>query len=246
MEQRKTEFIVEKRRDAASSAEEAEWDYKRPPRRKRTRDERDDGNMDEEDLVLMGMWETDAAFESGPTRNPVATGPYSFVPPSASKDPLRDVGKLSDNDSLDTTEQDIEAAERLTGTAYEVLESGYTGDGMIGGQHGAQLVITPGECVQHQPVFRWIHFSHKSMDFDNFAVRHTIHIFLLLSLANVGLLPFHLDPDNTLAWPDQKRTARCRRSNRTGQASKHQANTNLERLLRATYGAKVPSNACSF
>ncbi|VBB79618.1 Putative protein of unknown function [Podospora comata] len=169
VEQRKTEFIVEKRRDAASSAEEAEWDYKRPPRRKRTRDERDDGNMDEEDLVLMGMWETDAAFESGPTRNPVATGPYSFVPPSASKDPLRDVGKLSDNDSLDTTEQDIEAAERLTGTAYEVLESGYTGDGMIGGQHGAQLVITPGECVQHQPVFRWIHFSHKSMDFDNFA-----------------------------------------------------------------------------
>ncbi|KAK4171864.1 hypothetical protein QBC36DRAFT_364939 [Triangularia setosa] len=170
-ERRKAEVIINRRRYDDASDEEAGWDYKRPMRN-RTRDEREDEKFDE-DLDL--LWETDAALEFGPTRDPVATGPYSFVPPSAPKDSLGDTAKLSDDDSLDTADHDstAEVAERLTGTAYQVLESGYVGDGMIGGQHGVQLVITPGERIQHQPVYRWIHFTQKSMDFDSFTTQAT-------------------------------------------------------------------------
>ncbi|KAK4198538.1 hypothetical protein QBC40DRAFT_283526 [Triangularia verruculosa] len=163
--------IIETRRDATSD-EEADWRYKRAVRKKRTIDGRDDDKFDE-DLDL--LWEPDHVLDPGPTRNPVATGPYSFVPPGTPKDPLGDAARLSDDDSLDTADHDsmAEVPERLSGAAYQVLESGYIGDGMIGGQHGAQLVITPGEKIQHQPVFRWVHFNQKTMDFDGFATQAT-------------------------------------------------------------------------
>ncbi|KAK0701426.1 hypothetical protein B0T21DRAFT_300402 [Apiosordaria backusii] len=171
-ETRKAEVIITPRRDDISSDEEASWDYKRP-RRKRTQDERDYDKFDDEDLDL--MWGADPSMETGAARHPASVGPYSFVPPNTSRDPSGDGSKLSDDDSLDTGDLSSAAdiSERITGTAFQVLESGYVGDGMIGGQHGAQLVAVPGERVQHQPVFRWIHFTQKSMDFDDFANQAT-------------------------------------------------------------------------
>ncbi|KAK4184374.1 hypothetical protein QBC35DRAFT_417078 [Podospora australis] len=117
--------------------------------------------LDREELDL--IWE-----KYGNKPSDVASVIYAFIPSratSSSDDSLQT--PASDTLQLDTTSAALR--EHLNGASQiRVFGSRYTGDREINGHHAVELTAAPVERTQHQPLFRWIHFTQQSMDFDEF------------------------------------------------------------------------------
>ncbi|KAL2021387.1 hypothetical protein VTK56DRAFT_7252 [Thermocarpiscus australiensis] len=58
---------------------------------------------------------------------------------------------------------------RTPPVASHVFESRYTGDGVFGERHAAQLSVVEDRKVKYQPLFRWFHFTRPVLDFEDFS-----------------------------------------------------------------------------
>ncbi|KAK3317448.1 hypothetical protein B0T19DRAFT_434993 [Cercophora scortea] len=96
---------------------------------------------------------------------------YSFAPYRTSRPQPTQTGKDTDDESSEKDEAGSSQSlsqERLP-RATHVFESKYTGDGFLGGHHTVNLNTVVATRVQQSPLFRWIHFTRSSMDFDDFS-----------------------------------------------------------------------------
>ncbi|EKD16183.1 Mg2+ transporter [Drepanopeziza brunnea f. sp. 'multigermtubi' MB_m1] len=97
-----------------------------------------------------------------------------------------DLGSISDTSERDeprAQENSKKASE--SGKTYNMLRSQYIGEGAIGRPHSVQLTLMPEPVSTHlkrvSPVFRWVHFEDKNMDFEHFE-NNTLNIPGLTSL----------------------------------------------------------------
>ncbi|KAI9053978.1 hypothetical protein LZ554_002922 [Drepanopeziza brunnea f. sp. 'monogermtubi'] len=84
-----------------------------------------------------------------------------------------DLGSISDTSERDEPRaQENSKKTSESGKTYNMLRSQYIGESAIGRPHSVQLTLMPEPVPTHlkrvSPVFRWVHFEDKNMDFEHF------------------------------------------------------------------------------
>ncbi|KAK0652573.1 hypothetical protein B0T16DRAFT_103189 [Cercophora newfieldiana] len=129
-------------------------------------------------------------FDDGPDDIPSSTV-YSFTPsrlsyaastqPSMSIDDEPVPGKPED-DAGGAPRRDPDHAIRLS----HISQSQYKGDHTLGGSHAVELTAALGSSLRYQHLFRWLHCTRTSMDFDEFS-KEAIRVPNLTAIEQKGI-----------------------------------------------------------
>ncbi|KAG6354803.1 hypothetical protein INS49_003884 [Diaporthe citri] len=107
---------------------------------------------------------------SGYTENDSSTV-YSFFPTRASRAPSSSRTAKTDDEEVEKSENGSVSQESGASRvrATYVFESRYTGESRLGDPHTVKLSVQKTTAVKQKHLFRWIHTTRSSMNFDEFA-----------------------------------------------------------------------------
>ncbi|KAI7774753.1 hypothetical protein LA080_007918 [Diaporthe eres] len=157
--------VVERRRESRSHSKRARFaddysssDSDSPRERERER----------ETVVIRSYH--NSSRESGYTENDGSTV-YSFSPSRASRAPSSSRTARTDDEEVEKSENGSVSQENGASRvrATYVFESRYTGESRLGDPHTVKLSVQKTTAVKQRHLFRWIHTTPSSMNFDEFA-----------------------------------------------------------------------------